>query len=122
MEVRLCSSEGAAAVGSQLGWVDPIRYIPLRQPPLWPYMRGVADMWPSVLASGVDGECVNGLSGTSYATPLVSGVIALMLEANPKLNWREVQDILARTAHMVNPGDEEWVVNGAGLHHSYKFS
>jgi subtilisin family serine protease len=39
-------------------------------------------------------------SGTSYATPMVSGVVALMIEANPDLrsNWRLVKEILTHTA------------------------
>lgn len=37
-------------------------------------------------------------NGTSSATPMVSGVIALMLQANPNLTWRDVRYILAATA------------------------
>ena len=37
-------------------------------------------------------------SGTSAATPTVSGVVALMLDAAPGLGWRDVQNILALTA------------------------
>jgi subtilisin family serine protease len=39
-------------------------------------------------------------SGTSYATPMVSGTVALMIEANPdlKTNWRLVKEILTHTA------------------------
>jgi len=37
-------------------------------------------------------------NGTSSATPILSGAIALMLEANPQLSWREVKYILAKTA------------------------
>lgn len=39
-------------------------------------------------------------SGTSYATPMVSGTVALILEANPDLrtNWRLVKEILTHTA------------------------
>lgn len=37
-------------------------------------------------------------NGTSAAAPLVSGVVALMLEANPELTWRDVQEILVRSA------------------------
>ena len=37
-------------------------------------------------------------SGTSAAAPVVSGVIALMLEANKKLGYRDVQNILAYSA------------------------
>lgn len=36
--------------------------------------------------------------GTSASAPLVSGVVALMLEANPALGWRDVQNILAFSA------------------------
>ncbi len=32
---------------------------------------------------------------------MVSGVVALMLEANPGLGWRDVQEILAHTARHV---------------------
>jgi subtilisin family serine protease len=37
-------------------------------------------------------------NGTSAAAPIVSGVIALMLEANPNLSYRDVQEILVRSA------------------------
>ncbi|HEY1049420.1 MAG TPA: S8 family serine peptidase [Prosthecobacter sp.] len=59
--------------------------------------------------------------GTSSATPLVSGVIALMLQANPNLGWRDVQEILIRTARKNAPADTEWVVNGAGFNFNHKF-
>ena len=36
--------------------------------------------------------------GTSASTPMVAGVVALMLEANPSLSWRDVRWILAATA------------------------
>jgi Ca2+-binding RTX toxin-like protein len=36
--------------------------------------------------------------GTSAATPITSGVIALMLDANDGLGWRDVQNILAASA------------------------
>lgn len=37
-------------------------------------------------------------NGTSGSAPLVTGVIALMLEANPNLTYRDVQEILVRSA------------------------
>lgn len=37
-------------------------------------------------------------NGTSAATPVVAGVVALMLDANENLGWRDVQTILAMSA------------------------
>lgn len=71
-------------------------------------------------------------NGTSSAAPVVVGGIALMLEANPELSWRDVKHILAATARQVDSsqsgitvtlgnGDYQanqgWVTNSAG----YKF-
>ena len=40
-------------------------------------------------------------NGTSSAAPVVSGIVALMLEANPNLTWRDVKYILAKSADQV---------------------
>ncbi len=40
----------------------------------------------------------SGFGGTSAATPTTAGVVALMLDANEELGWRDVQDILAQSA------------------------
>lgn len=42
--------------------------------------------------------------GTSAATPTVAGVIALMLDANENLGWRDVQNILAYSASETGSG------------------
>jgi len=60
-------------------------------------------------------------NGTSSAAPVVSGVVALMLEANPFLGWRDVQEILARTSAQNAPQDPEWSVNAAGFPINEKF-
>ena len=43
-------------------------------------------------------------------------MVALMLEANPKLSWRDVFAILATTARKNDPSHPDWTTNGAGLH------
>lgn len=53
------------------------------------------------------------VSGTSFATPIVSGVVAMMLEANPHLGYRDVQEILATSARVIDPESSSWVTNGA---------
>ena len=59
-------------------------------------------------------------AGTA-ATPAVAGIVALMLEANPQLGWRDVQEILIRSAHKIRPLDAEWASNAAGLSFHHQF-
>lgn len=88
--------------------------------------------------TGADGydatsDYTSTFNGTSAAAPMVSGVVALMLEANENLGWRDVQSILALTARHTGTdigsgtsGSEQiaWEFNGAnswnggGLHFS----
>ncbi|WP_417262500.1 S8 family serine peptidase [Celeribacter sp.] len=68
------------------------------------------------------GNWTDTFGGTSAATPVVSGVIALMLDANDGLGWRDVRQILAMSASLTGSdfGDAssgyeagEWFANGA---------
>jgi VCBS repeat-containing protein len=54
------------------------------------------------------------ISGTSFSAPATAGVIALMLEANPDLGYRDVQEILAYSAVKNDPFDADWDLNNAG--------
>lgn len=64
------------------------------------------------------------MQGTSFATPIVSGIVALMLEANPNLGYRDVQQILALSARKINDPSTKWQDNqsqswnGGGMHTS----
>lgn len=60
------------------------------------------------------GNYTDNFGGTSSACPLGAGVVALMLEANPGLSWRDVQHILIRTARRCDPSDAQWTQNAAG--------
>ena len=46
--------------------------------------------------------------GTSAAAPIVSGVAALMRQANPDLTWRDLKLILAATARKTDASDAGW--------------
>ena len=50
-----------------------------------------------------DGDYTGRMSGTSSAAPNVSGAIAVLLEAVPRLTWRDVKHILAKTARRIDP-------------------
>jgi subtilisin-like proprotein convertase family protein len=71
--------------------------------------------------------------GTSSAAPITTGVIALMLDANANLGWRDVQNILATSADhtgsaigtaAANLENNTWFINdatnwnGGGMHFS----
>jgi subtilisin family serine protease len=71
-----------------------------------------------------DRDYTDNFGGTSSACPLAAGVVALMLEARPELGWRDVQDILIRTARrtigmLVDSSDT--ITNSAGLKFSRRF-
>lgn len=56
-------------------------------------------------------------SGTSMSAPHMSGVVALMLEADPSLDWRDVKRIIQNTATNMS-GLEPWE-SGAGYVNAY---
>lgn len=53
------------------------------------------------------------LAGTSASAPLAAGLVALALEANPGLTWRDMQYIVVMTSKPA-PLEKEngWAVNG----------
>ncbi len=66
--------------------------------------------------------------GTSASAPIVSGVVALMLEANSNLGWRDVRLILAETARKNDATDAAWSVTAPAsgqpqynINHKYGF-
>ena len=73
------------------------------------------------------GDNYEAINGTSFAAPIVSGVVALMLEANSRLGWRDVQAILALSAKRINDANTTWSNNGAenwnggGMHFSHDY-
>jgi subtilisin-like proprotein convertase family protein len=59
--------------------------------------------------------------GTSASVPQAAGAVALLLSANPNLGWRDVQEILMRSASVVDEHDLDWTANAAGLHFNHKY-
>lgn len=50
------------------------------------------------IASSIPGNKYSAWDGTSMATPHVSGAVALLLQANPKLRYAEVKQLLLETS------------------------
>lgn len=82
---------------------------------------GDFDFYTNNLVAMAGGGCTEGGSGTSNACPVVSGILALVLQANNNLSWRDVQGIIASTSQQVKPDDPSWTTNSAGFHHSYVY-
>lgn len=63
------------------------------------------------------------MEGTSSAAPMISGIIALMLEANPNLTWRDVQHILIQTSRKIDSDHIGWFQTETGnwYNHAYGY-
>jgi Ca2+-binding RTX toxin-like protein len=72
-------------------------------------------------SSGTAGNYTSEFGGTSAAAPVVSGVIALMLDANEDLGWRDVREILATSAALTGSivnGNPSFEVDGTNFQSS----
>jgi len=56
-----------------------------------------------------------GFGGTSASAPIISGISALVLSANPNLTYRDVQQILILAAQQTDLADPDLQENGAGF-------
>lgn len=98
---------------------DEVAYFSSRGPVTWQnteygdyaYQPGIGLIRPDVCAPGVgvlsldyeDNEGLVEMSGTSMATPCVAGVMALMLEKDPRLTPEEICMLLETTAYKIGP-------------------
>ncbi len=80
----------------------------------------------SVITGDSTCDYMQNFNGTSSAAPSVSGAIALILEANPNLTWRDIKHILASSATQIDNSRSKtyetvdlykWTTNAAGFKH-----
>ncbi|KAL7677812.1 hypothetical protein ACOME3_004045 [Neoechinorhynchus agilis] len=75
----------------------------------------------NIVTAGINGTCDEGFLGTSASAPMVAAIIALGLEANPSLDYRQIQSLVVLSSKkkwtMTVPWTREsvWWRNGAGL-------
>jgi proprotein convertase subtilisin/kexin type 2 len=81
---------------------------------------GVNDNGRGVRTTALNNSYVSDFDGTSASAPMVTGVTALMLAANPQLTWRDVRLILAQTARKNDPSDIGWT-SSSGYHFNHKY-
>lgn len=99
----------------------------------------MTEVLPNQRSGYAMGDFTTTFGGTSASAPIVSGVVALVLEANSELGWRDVQNILAHSARhtgseyghatglyheqgvWASNGAENWNGGGLSYHLSYGF-
>lgn len=77
---------------------------------------------PAIISTDMPNSCTEQHTGTSASAPIAAGIVALALEANGNLTWRDMQHMVVRTSNpaplLDNPG---WLKNGVGRWVSNKF-
>ncbi len=82
-----------------------------------------------ITTTAIQDQYRSDFTGTSASTPMVSGVVALMLAVNPELTWRDVRLILASSARRNDfpagapplPAPEWLPAFGPAFSHKYGF-
>lgn len=74
-----------------------------------------------VITTDLHNACTGSHTGTSASAPLAAGIVALVLDANKNLTWRDLQHIVVRTAKPTNLNDTTWAKNGVGRRVSHSF-
>uniref|UniRef100_A0A3P9IWG8 Furin n=1 Tax=Oryzias latipes TaxID=8090 RepID=A0A3P9IWG8_ORYLA len=76
-----------------------------------------------IVTTDLKSKCTDSHTGTSASAPLAAGIIALALEANQNLTWRDMQHLVVQTSHPAHLLANDWRTNGVGrkVSHSYGY-
>lgn len=121
---RFTIAVGASTFDQRQAWYsEPCAALHVVAPSSGTYGKGITttDLTGQGWGYNRHGDCTNDFGGTSSAAPFVTGVVALMLEAQPRLTWRDVQHILARTAEPLETWDTDWTARDDGFSHSHAY-
>lgn len=75
----------------------------------------------NIVTLALNGQYRSDFSGSSAAAPQVTGVVALLLSVRPDLSWRDIQQILAKSARKNHSSDSQWrpAKGGSGWVHPF---
>ena len=79
-------------------------------------LPGDPDPYFSPVGTGNLADYTSTFGGTSASAPLVSGIMALGVQANANLDLRMARHLLAQTSVKIDPTQADWITNGAGYH------
>lgn len=74
-----------------------------------------------IITTDLRQRCTDSHTGTSASAPMAAGIIALALEANPFLTWRDVQHIVVKTSRAGHLSAPDWKTNAAGYNVSHLY-
>jgi len=76
-----------------------------------------------IVTTDLHHKCTTKHTGTSASAPMAAAIIALTLQANPDLTWRDVQHIMVRTSRHGNLQAPDWKMNAVGrmVSHNYGY-
>ena len=81
------------------------------------------DFFPSMPGVGVGSPdaCNDTIDPVGSGAAYVAGAIALALETNPSLTWRDIQALIIATSTVNNPSHHSWTINHANYMYSHFF-
>ncbi|TRY60185.1 hypothetical protein DNTS_003795 [Danionella cerebrum] len=74
-----------------------------------------------IITTDLRQRCTDSHTGTSASAPMAAGIIALALEANSFLTWRDVQHIIVKTSRAGHLSAPDWKTNAAGYNVSHLY-
>ncbi|KAM4707299.1 proprotein convertase subtilisin/kexin type 4 isoform 1-T2 [Discoglossus pictus] len=74
-----------------------------------------------IVTTDIRYQCTDEHTGTSASAPLAAGIIALALEANPALTWRDLQHLVVRSSSPSHLIANDWMANGVGRKVSHHY-
>ncbi|KAL3319956.1 hypothetical protein Ciccas_001360 [Cichlidogyrus casuarinus] len=74
-----------------------------------------------VVTTDLNHTCTDRHSGTSASAPMAAGIVALVLSANAKLSWRDMQYLVVMTARPQSLFSVDWRTNAVNRRFSHAF-
>ncbi|XP_072243964.1 proprotein convertase subtilisin/kexin type 5b isoform X1 [Leuresthes tenuis] len=74
-----------------------------------------------IITTDLRHRCTDSHTGTSASAPMAAAIVALALEANSLLTWRDVQHIIVKTSRAGHLSAPDWKTNAAGYNVSHLY-